>query len=245
MLQRIKRATPPAVKRLLKRALPPYRRLHCPLCGARAAEFLPFGLVKRANAKCPTCGSLERHRFLWLFFQQRTDLFKDARKTMLHFAPEPTLVRRLSDVANLLYVTADLLAASAMVKVDITEMPFAKETFDVLCCSHVLEHVPDDRKAMRECLRVLKPDGWAVFLVPVTVQVTFEDPTISDPAERERLFGQRDHVRRYGLDVITRLEQAGFEVATYYPHDIGGALAARHAIPEQGSPILFCRRKRL
>ncbi len=106
---------------------------------------------------------------------------------------------------------------------DITDVQYPDDTFDVIYCSHVLEHVPEDRKAMRELRRVLAPAGWAVLQVPITAEETFEDPSVTDPEERERLFGQCDHVRRYGPDYALRLKEAGFEVRTYTAAEVVGA----------------------
>ena len=157
---------------------------------------------------------------LWLFLQRRTDLFDLSPKRMLHVAPEPALAWRFKCVANLDYLSADLDARTAMVKMDICEIHCPDNTFDVICCSHVLEHVPDDRRAMREFWRVLKSQGWAVILVPITAPKTFEDTSVTGPRERERLFGQYDHVRRYGPDFEERLEAAGFKVTRTMTEDL-------------------------
>jgi hypothetical protein len=242
MFQVVHRLMPRAVARQLGRVFPSYNRRHCPICGESNYEFLPFGIGPRLDAQCPECGSLERHRLTWLFLKRSTDLFQGARKRVLHFAPESMFATRLSKLPHLEYVTADLMGSQVRVRVDITEMPFADSTFDVVFCSHVLEHVPDDLMAMRECHRVLKPGGWAVFLVPVNVPSTIEDPSVTDPADRERLFGQRDHVRRYGPDVVERLQRGGFIVHSYSPDAVAGAERARFAIPSREGPVLFCRR---
>jgi ubiquinone/menaquinone biosynthesis C-methylase UbiE len=143
----------------------------------------------------------------------KTDLFDGLPKKMLHVAPEhclePLLKKRLGNN----YITADLVDPCAMVKMDITDIQYPDESFDVIYCSHVLEHVQDDRRAMREFHRVLKADGWAILLVPITAKVTFEDPSIVEPSERLKAFGQEDHVRRYGPDYVDRLREAGFKVA--------------------------------
>ena len=139
---------------------------------------------------------------------------------MLHIAPEGCFSGRLQDRLRGAYITGDLQDPSAMVRVDVTEMEFPDASFDVVYCSHVLEHVPDDRKAMREFFRVLKPGGWAVLLVPITVEKTIEDPTLEDPAQSLALFGQEDHVRRYGKDYEDRLRDAGFAVAVFAAKDI-------------------------
>jgi SAM-dependent methyltransferase len=158
------------------------------------------------------CGAVERHRLTWVYFERSTDLFDGRSKQVLHVAPEPVFENLLKRRLDGGYITADLLNPEAMVKMDITDIKYPDETFDVIYCSHVLEHVSDDRRAMREFRRVLKPDGWAVLLVPITADSTFEDPAISDPARRLELFGQEDHVRRYGPDYVDRLKEAGFHV---------------------------------
>ena len=130
---------------------------------------------------------------------------------MLHIAPELCFEARFRQQIGPGYLTADLMEP-ADVRMDITDIQYPNDSFDIIYCSHVLEHVPDDRKAMREFHRVLKSDGWAVFMVPITIDQTVEDPSITDPQERLRLFGQHDHVRRYGRDFVDRLKEAGFHV---------------------------------
>ncbi|MCE5248726.1 methyltransferase domain-containing protein [bacterium] len=139
---------------------------------------------------------------------------------MLHVAPEQGMVKILEKRIGSGYVTADLNSPEVMVKLDITQIPCGDKSFDVIYCSNVLEHIPDDKRAIRELYRVLKADGWAVILVPVTADVTFEDASITEPEERLKYFGQEDHVRRYGPDFITRLEEPGFIVRVISPHDI-------------------------
>jgi SAM-dependent methyltransferase len=185
----------------------------CPVCGKESRKFCDFGIAPREDAMCPQCGALERHRFVWLYFNKRTNLFDAGTIRMLHIAPEKCFENRLKKRLGENYVTADLLNPRAMVKMDIMDIKFPNESFDVIYCSHVLEHVSDDRQAMREFYRVLKPKGWAILLVPITVEKTFEDPSIVDPQERLKVFGQEDHVRRYGTDYTERLREAGFKVS--------------------------------
>jgi 2-polyprenyl-3-methyl-5-hydroxy-6-metoxy-1,4-benzoquinol methylase len=147
-----------------------------------------------------------------LYMTRKTDLFDGRRKAMLHVAPEPALSPWFQQKAYIDYLSADLSSSRAMVRMDICDIQHANDTFDVIYCSHVLEHVPDDRKAMREFWRVLKAGGWAILQVPITSPATFEDPSVASPSERERLFGQHDHVRRYGPDYRDRLADAGFSV---------------------------------
>jgi SAM-dependent methyltransferase len=153
---------------------------------------------------------------MWLYLTQKTNLFDGKQKKMLHVAPEPELSRLIQKAAYIDYLSADLFAPDIMVKVmvkmDITDIQYPDNTFDVIYCSHVLEHVPDDRKAIREFFRVLKDGGWAIVQVPIIADTTFEDLTVINPKERERLFGQFDHVRRYGPDYKDRLTEAGFSV---------------------------------
>ena len=191
----------------------PYRGVgrYCPVCGKKSKFFAPYGNPPRNDARCMFCGSLERHRFTWLYFTRFTDLFTRTGK-ILHVAPElsfePFLQKRLKEK----YISADLLSPRAMIKMDITDIQFPDGYFDVIYCSHVLEHVTDDMKALREFFRVLKPDGWAILLVPIHGEKTLEDPQVTTPSERLRLFGQEDHMRMYGRDYIDRLREAGFTV---------------------------------
>lgn len=196
---------------LLKPFIRIFYRFECPICRNGIKSFLPFGIVPRLNAQCPVCKSLERHRLVWLYFRHKTNLFVDKLK-MLHVAPESCLSVHLEKLPNIDYISADLNPSSAMVQTDITSIPFPDNTFDIIYASHVLEHIQEDIKAMRELHRILKPKGWAILQVPILVQETVEDPTIDTPEERERLFGQDDHVRKYGLDYGDRLNKAGFRV---------------------------------
>lgn len=186
----------------------------CPVCASHLACFLPAGLVPRDNARCPVCGSMERHRLMWLYFQQRTDLLDGQPKRMLHLAPEKCLAPKLRRQPALTYVSSDLETPDVMVWMDITRACFPDGQFDVIYASHVLEHVPDDRQAMREFARLLRPDGWAILQVPLEPEraTTYEDFSIVEPAAREQAFGQRDHVRVYGRDYAERLEAAGLRV---------------------------------
>ena len=239
---------PPAIKGPLRRARNLIRYLsvrgsarHCPICGKSSRAFGDFGAERRKDAQCLYCGSLERHRLIWLYFQRRTDLFDGRLKRMLHVAPETCLEPQLKRAIGSGYLTADLLDPGAMVRMDITDIGYPDGTFDVIYCSHVLEHVDDDRRAMREFRRVLKPEGWAILLVPITVEKTFEDPTITDPARRLELFGQDDHVRRYGPDYLDRLRDAGFDVTTTVAADfLSNEEIARMGITHAAGEVYRC-----
>jgi SAM-dependent methyltransferase len=188
--------------------------VECNVCGSTFSKFLPYGrIVSRENALCPTCLSLERHRLMQLYLKEKTNFYTDSLR-VLHIAPEHCFIKRFSDMKNLKYVTADIESPLAMVKMDIHQIPFEANSFDVAFCNHVMEHVKDDILAMSEIHRVLKPGGWAIIQSPLwpNLEHTFEDPSITDPQEREKIFGQNDHVRNYGTDYGRRLEQAGFVV---------------------------------
>jgi SAM-dependent methyltransferase len=216
----------------------------CPICEGCSRCFRQFKHHPNREALCIHCGSLERHRFFWLYVHTQTDLFDGRPKRVLHVAPEPCLADRLRQRLGEGYLTADLMDQRAMAKMDITAIQFPDATFDVIYCSHVLEHVPNDRRAMREFCRVLKPDGWAILLVPISAKQTFEDPTVVDPAERLRLFGQEDHVRRYGPDYVNRLAEAGFDVSgTRVPDLFSDAEARRLGIARGAGAIHFCRKR--
>ena len=189
-------------------------QVKCPVCMHSFRKFLPYGRISRSNALCPNCLSLERHRLLWLFLNDKTDFFT-AKAKMLHIAPELCYMKRFESLPKLEYLTADLESPLAKIKMDIHNIPFPENSFDIIFCNHVLEHVKDDRKVMSEILRVLKPGGWAILQVPIFLPlnpITFEDPTIIDPQKRAELFGQDDHVRVYGKDYADRIRSTGFEV---------------------------------
>jgi SAM-dependent methyltransferase len=215
---------------------------YCPVCESRLRRFLPAGVIERSDARCPVCSSRERHRLVWAFFREGTPLFDGSPKRMLHIAPEACLEPKFRRIPGLNYLTADLLDPGAMVMMDITDIQYPDNSFDVIYCSHVLEHVPDDRKAMRELHRVLAPDGWAVLQVPITAGRTFEDPSVVDPAERERLFGQHDHVRVYGTDYKERLKEAGFRVLCFSAADVVGRENVRRMGICESEEIYFCQK---
>jgi SAM-dependent methyltransferase len=189
--------------------------VECPICGGRFRKFLPYGHTTiRENALCPKCLSLERHRLMWMFLREKTSFFR-ANLRVLHIAPEQCFLSRFRKLSNIDYITADMESPIADIKLDIQDMPFSDDQFDVVICNHVLEHVKDDRKAMSEILRVLRKGGFALMHVPIdySMKETYEDSTISSPKDREKHFRQKDHYRLYGLDFTERLKKAGFIVA--------------------------------
>lgn len=185
-----------------------------PIDGKRFRSFLPYGYENpRENVLSPSTLSLERHRLLWLFLRNKTDFFTAPLK-VVHFAPEQAFYNRFRKLKNLDYTTTDLNSPLADVKADICNLPFPDDSFDVILCNHVLEHIPDDTKAMQELYRILKPNGWGVFQIPQDLNRanTFEDNTITDQKERAKIFGQYDHVRIYGRDYFDKLRSIGFNV---------------------------------
>lgn len=192
-------------------------KIECPFCGWKGEEFLPNGVELRRNARCPKCNSLERHRLYYLYLKNVVP--EDRPLKVLHFAPEKILTRLFTSYPNINYVSADIDPSKAMAKEDITNISFNDNSFDIIFCSHVLEHIPDDLLAMRELYRVLKPGGFAILQVPIkdmfngrVIDKTYEDFSIATPEGREKAFGQNDHVRVYGRDFKDRVEAAGFIV---------------------------------
>lgn len=177
-------------------------------------SFLPYGYEKqRENVLSPSTLSLERHRLLWLYLKNETDFFI-SKKKLLHFAPEQSFYKRFRKMDHLEYTTTDLNSPLADVKSDICDLPFEDNTYDMILCNHVLEHIPDDTKAMQELYRVLKPGGMAILQIPQDLnrEKTFEDNSIVDRDERAKIFGQYDHVRIYGRDYFDKLRSIGFRV---------------------------------
>ncbi len=200
----------------------------CPVCQQSSRSFLTMGREHRKDAQCPQCLSVERHRLSLLYLERNSNLFDGAPKQMLHVSPARCLESQLKARLGSGYTTADLFSPRAMVKMDIMDIQYPNQSFDVVFCSHVLEHVDDDMQAMRELRRVLKDDGWAILLVPITCEQTFEDPSIVDPAARLEAFGEVDHVRRYGPDYADRLRAAGFKVTVAEAGDVASTEEIAH-----------------
>ena len=186
-----------------------------PIDGKSYRRFLPYGYAKvRENVLAPGTLSLERHRLFWLYLKNETTFFS-APLRVLHFAPEQAFVQKFKKQKNLTYTTTDLNSPIADVKADICDLPFKDNSFDFIICNHVLEHIPDDTKAMQELYRVLAPSGTAIVQVPYDTkrEITFEDNTITDQSERTRIFGQYDHLRVFGMDYFKKLSSIGFDVS--------------------------------
>jgi SAM-dependent methyltransferase len=188
---------------------------------------------------------MERHRSLWLFLDSRPNLLSPGM-SILHVAPEPALRRRFCNIPDVSYVGGDLTAQFGPERIDVTRIEFDDASFDAVVCNHVLEHVPDDRLAMGELARVLRPGAWAILQVPdVAAEFTDEDAAVTDPTERLSRFGQSDHVRRYGWDYVDRLKDAGFFVEVVRPEaHLSEAQVTRHRLRKFGEvePIFLCGR---
>ena len=237
-----------------------------PIDGKSFRMFLPYGYGnQRNNVLSPSTLSLERHRLLWLYLQNETDFFqsqldsdspvtqnkriklrKDAETSsalkVLHFAPEQEFYKRFKKQTNIVYTTTDLLSPLANVKADICNLPFEDNEYDIIFCNHVLEHIPDDTKAMQELFRVLKPGGMGIFQIPQDLSraKTFSDDTIVDQKERAKIFGQYDHVRVYGRDYFDKLRSIGFKVIEEdYTHKIAPELVEKYCLAK-GEIIPIC-----
>lgn len=185
-----------------------------PIDGKSFRKFLPYGYEdQRENVLSPSTLSLERHRVLWLYLKNETQFFSKNLK-VLHFAPEQAFYKRFRKMDNLDYTTTDLNSPLADVKADICNLPFEDNTYDFILCNHVLEHIPDDTKAMKELYRILKPGGTAILQIPQDLkrEKTFQDDSITSRTERAKIFGQYDHVRIYGRDFFDKLRNIGFHV---------------------------------
>lgn len=206
-----------------------------PIDGRSFRKFLPYGYgTQRENALSPSTLSLERHRLLWLFLKEETDFFtSNIQRKVLHIAPEQCFLDRFKKLKNIYYTTSDLESPIADVKADICDLPFEDNSFDIVFCNHVLEHIPDDTKAMQELHRVLKTGGMGIFQIPqdLSRETTFEDDSITDPKERAEIFGQYDHVRVYGRDYFDKLRSIGFKVDEIdYTKKIAPELLERYAL---------------
>jgi len=230
-------------------------RYHCPVCGLSFRTLKPFGrdtevvrekkivsMGYRPVSACPRCFSRERARAIAMFLKKNRAFFEQKSRRILHIAPERCLRRLLISFPGVSYLSGDLRPGAAMEVVDVTSLRYADESFDLILCNHVLEHVPDDLKAMVEMRRVLKPGGIALLSVPIalTLEQTYEDPSAVSEEDRLRVFGQEDHCRIYGKDFEHRLRKAGFQVAVHDPLDIFGLEAVRKCALLEEENLYVC-----
>ena len=201
-----------------------YPRRYCSICHHVVRRgFLP-GPGGRPDASCPRCRSLERHRFFALLLSVLEPVLDDLG-TLLEIAPSPETSPILADLAPRRHVRLDLGADNRLVDVlgSLTDLPLEESSVDLLVCYHVLEHIPDDRAAMREIARVLSPSGLGLLQVPYRAgTLTDEDPE-APVEERLRRFGQADHVRYYGDDFEDRLVESGLAIQRVSPRSMLGA----------------------
>ena len=213
-----------------------------PIDGKSFRKFLPYGYEnQRENVLSPSTLSLERHRLMWLYLQNHTDFFS-VQKKVLHVAPEQCFYKLFRNQKNLNYTTTDLYSPLADVKADICELPFEDNSYDVVFCNHVLEHIEDDKKAMQELFRVLKPGGLGIFQIPqdLSREVTYEDFSIVNPEDRKVHFGQYDHVRVYGQDYFEKLRSVGFKVEEKKCSEIASANKIEKYCLSKGEILPVC-----
>ncbi|WP_435622903.1 class I SAM-dependent methyltransferase [Flagellimonas sp.] len=228
----IKKLIPSSLKQRIRMTLYSGDKYICPICGFKSKDFFPTGFdipvirqkeiigAGRRNAGCYKCGSNDRERLIYTYLSEKLNLFKESKDLkILHLAPEKNLSKALLSSGFTHYVCGDLFTEGYsypdyVQNMNVLDIPYEDNYFDVIICNHLLEHVPDDIKAMKELYRVLARGGKAILQVPISKnsEETFEDFSIADPKEREAVFGQFDHVRIYGQDYVQRLTSAGFTV---------------------------------
>jgi SAM-dependent methyltransferase len=230
-------------------------RFECPVCGGTFRRFRPYGgtvpvirekeilgMGFRANSACPRCNSRERTRMTALYVGRLLRERQGLALRVLHFAPEKSLQEYLLKHRNVQYLSGDLCPGAAMVVMDITHIQYPQSSFDLIICNHVLEHVPDDAKAMSELRRVLAPDGIALITVPFSLKLdrTYEDFSITDEDRRLRLFGQADHCRIYGADFVDRLTAAGLKARSFRAAELfSSEEVSQHSLMEE-EPLFLC-----
>lgn len=218
---------------------------YCPICKESSESFLPFGFTYlRPYAMCPHCRSLERHRLFWLFLEQKTDFFYD-RYCVLDIAPLKFIQDCFYAMKNLQYLSVALPSSFAGKKMDVTNLQISDETYDCIFCHHVFAHIPDDKKAMREIFRVLKRGGWAILQSSVDekLEKTHEDSIIFTEEEKKNNVDQHHHIRRYGRDYVSRLEEVGFKVEQFaFAEELGPVMVKRCSL-NQKEKIYFCKKR--
>ncbi len=235
-------------RELIRRTLKPLRKtyfkgtqFYCSLCDHHFRQFMPSGTPPRNNVLCPACKSLERHRLLWSTLNllwEKEQLTASGK--LLHVAPEPAIGEKLSK--QYAYLSVDLSKGTAMREMDITNMPLDDNEFDVIICNHVLEHIPDDIKALSELFRVMRHGGWGCIQVPMKGDITDEDLTIMDAKARTERYGQPDHVRQYGRDFLEKLTNAGFVVDIYLKQDMFNTEFLRQLAVDTENEVVIVRK---
>lgn len=209
------------------------RKYHCSVCGSNVAVFFSTGVKAdifmqkriigggyRKNVLCPICGANDRIRFVDYILKEKTDIYTNPDLRILHFAPEKCIEAKIRKSAGG-YITGDIVPGRADKVVDATNISYPDKEFDYVIINHVLEHIPDEKKAMLEIRRVLKEDGKCVFSMPICVdQDTYESKDALTDSERLLQYGQKDHVRLYGRDAKTRMEKYGFRITEYITDEI-------------------------
>jgi SAM-dependent methyltransferase len=253
MVTQIKALVPPSLEpallglwfffRPIMRGLFFGRQRYCPICHSHCRLFLSHGGLKhrRPDVVCPVCLTHDRHRLAYVFLSTSTNLYDGLTKSLLHFAPEPEFMRQFKRIPSVHYVSADWASPHSSHKIDITNTQLPDSSFDVIYCSHVLEHVVEDRRAIQEMFRVLTPGGWALIQVPMGEQPqTIEFARTS--SGRQQPAWQTKHVRRYGIDFGERLFETGFEVQSLSAHHLATAEDCTRMSLITSEPLFFCRK---
>ena len=193
--------------------------VECPVCEKKFKRFLAYGYGEqnRPNVLCPHDFTLERHRLMWYYLRNHSNFFTAESLKVMHVAPEQCFLGKFKKQKNLDYVTSDLESPIADMHFDLHSIPLEDNQYDVIFCNHVMEHVDDYLQCMKELYRIMKPGGWGIMQVPVDYNRddTYEDPTITDPKEREKHYWQYDHVRLFGKNYPDKLREAGFLVEDF------------------------------
>jgi len=204
-------------------------KYNCPFCNYSSKKMallgLEFPVIKEKSiigagvrqGLCRKCGSTDRERLVYIYLKDQLQIFSNKDKSILHIAPEWNLSKKIDKFGFKNYICGDLQPENYpnyVQKINILDIPYGENTFDLIICNHVLEHIPNDFDAMEELYRVLKMGGQAILQVPISKNLlqTFEDFSVIDPQEREIVFGQCDHVRIYGQDYADRLTFCKFKV---------------------------------
>jgi SAM-dependent methyltransferase len=220
--------------------------VECPICQYTFLSFLRF--AGRQNEWCPACRSLGRHRLIYAYLRDRTDLLDGKRPIrILHVGPEFCLQPLLASIPSATYVSTDLMASIVdflgvrpSICMSLTQACFPTNTFDLVICSHVLEHVKADRPAIAELSRITMPGGLAIIPVPIdwSSDSTEEQQGLS-PSERAKLYGEADHLRKYGRDYLDRLREGGFATELFRLDD--SSLVQRYRI-DMDEPLVVAQK---
>lgn len=214
-------------------------KYQCNICTKSFGRFRSHGIIRRNNVKCPYCLSLERTRLLWFYLIRELKIKKN-NYTILHVAPEAGISKKLKEINKSSYYSIDINPLNADIKMDLTNLNFPDNFFDIIICAHVLGHIPDEDKAIKEMFRVLKKTGKTLILTVMGNGKTLENNNITSTKERIKKYGEPDLVRLHGSNFNEKLRNHGFKVNIVdYRYTLGHEICQQYSLGDGKRELIF------